>query len=105
MLTPRQQQHSAWIRDTFAKEQKVKFEVGATEHHGSELQDMPLLIELNEAKNEFIDGYTYILDAVEKIKLLKEWVAELFITIENTEEPLSEDVLVLMEQVKELLAI
>ena len=54
-----QKSHSKHIRDTFAKLQEAKYTAGAKEH-GTILPELDLLYLLEQAREEFIDGFTYV---------------------------------------------
>lgn len=66
-LTPRQETHLQTIIATAQELLDKKFRAGATEHKG-DLQDMPLVELLENALQENIDQFTYLLTAIQKAK-------------------------------------
>ena len=63
-MNKKQSKHSKHIRDTFDKLQKAKYEAGAKEH-GTILYELDPVWLLEQAREEFIDGFTYVQTAID----------------------------------------
>ena len=62
-----QRAHSKHIADTFVKLQQEKYEKGQKEH-GTTLYELDPLWLLEQAREEFIDGFTYVQTVIDLLE-------------------------------------
>lgn len=102
-MTP--EKHGKQIGDSVKRELVAKYIKGQQEH-GGHLWEIPTPLINDMAIEEAIDQAVYLKTMQQQLKLLKEWLTELFRSLENPiEEQLGEDELTLIQQIKELMGL